>query len=183
MLKDLVVTLLAAGLSTVAAPALAQSRPHQHGVVKLDVAIEGGQLSVALEVPLDSLVGFERAPRTTAEKRTASEALARLQDAASLFKPDAAAQCTVAAVEVSAAALQGSAESGAKRGHEHEHQHADLDAAYRFQCAQPQQLRALDVGLFDAFKRIRRIDAQVATDKGQFKLTLERSARTVVLVK
>ncbi|KNZ34567.1 MAG: hypothetical protein AD742_00635 [Methylibium sp. NZG] len=154
--------------------AVAQGKPHQHGVVKVDVAVEGGQLTVALEAPLDSVVGFERAPRTDAERRTATEALARAREAATLFKPDAAAQCTVAGVEVQAPVL----EAGAK---DPKGGHAEMEAVYRFQCAQPQQLKNLQVGLFDAFKRIQRIEVQVAAAKGQSKTSLKRPASTVPL--
>jgi hypothetical protein len=171
--------LLLGALSAAAGPAAAQHKAHQHGLLKLDVAVEGALLSVSLEAPPDSLVGFERAPRTEAEKRAAAESLARMRDAASLFKPDAAAQCTVAGAEVRAPVLEGSAKPGAKDGKEDEH--ADLEAGYRFQCAQPAQLRTLDVGLLDAFKRIQRIETQVVTAKGQSKITLKRPARTVVL--
>lgn len=62
-------------------------------------------------------------------------------------------------------------------------EHADLDAAYEFTCAKPDELRTLDVGLFDAYKRIERIDVQVAGPKGQTKVTLKRPARKVPLVR
>jgi hypothetical protein len=176
--------LLVAGLSFAAGAAQAQHKAHQHGLVKLDVAVEGAVLSVALEAPLDSLVGFERAPRTEAEKRAAADALTRLRDGAALFKPDAAAQCTLASVDVKAPVLEGSAKPGSADGKKDaKDEHADLDADYRFQCAQPQQLRALDIGLLDAFKRIQRIETQVVTAKGQSKVTLKRPARTVVLAR
>ena len=48
---------------------------------------------------------------------------------------------------------------------------------------QPVELRNLEVGLFDAFKRIQRIDVQVAGPKGQSKLTLKRPARSIKLVR
>jgi hypothetical protein len=62
-------------------------------------------------------------------------------------------------------------------------EHADLDASYEFTCAKPDELRTLDVGLFDAYKRTQRIDVQVAGPKGQAKVTLKRPARKVQLVR
>jgi hypothetical protein len=50
-----------------ATPALAAS-PHEHGVARLDVAVDAGRVSFSLETPLDNLLGFERAPRTDAER-------------------------------------------------------------------------------------------------------------------
>lgn len=62
-------------------------------------------------------------------------------------------------------------------------EHADLDANHEFSCAQPGELRSLDVGLFDACKRLQRIDAQVAGPMVESKLTMKRPGRTVKLVR
>ena len=41
--------------------------------------------------------------------------------------------------------------------------HADLEASFRFQCAQPQALKSLDVaGLFQAYPRLKLLDAALA---------------------
>ena len=72
-------------------------------------------------------------------------------------------------------------EPGAKTAPKDEH--ADLDASYGLSCAQPAELRSLDVGLFDAYKPIQRIDVQVAGPKSQSKVTLKRPARSVKLVR
>lgn len=148
---------------------------HQHGQLRLSIAIDGEQLSIALEAPLESLVGFERAPRTDAERRSAATALARLRDTTALFTPDAAARCTAQPVDLDAGLLApGSAGAPAQ-------EHADLDASYSFRCAQPAQLRALQTALLDAFPRATRVDVQVAGPRGQRKVTLQRPARTIEL--
>jgi len=160
-------------------PAAAAAAPgaHQHGAVRLAVAIDGNELSLQLEAPLDSLLGFERAPRNDAERRAASDLLKQLRSGpATLFKADPAAQCVLVKAEVQAAVLEPAGQAAPK-----DDEHADLDASYTFQCAQPGQLRAMDVVLFDAFKRLRRIDVQVAGPKGQRKLTLDRPARRIEL--
>jgi hypothetical protein len=64
--------------------------PHVHGVVALDVALEGPRVVLSLKAPLDSLVGFERAPRTDAERRAAADVPARLREPDALFKLDPA---------------------------------------------------------------------------------------------
>ena len=62
-------------------------------------------------------------------------------------------------------------------------EHADLDASYEFSCAKPGELRSVDVGLLEAYKRIKRIDVQIAGPKGQAKVTLRRPARKVQLMR
>lgn len=169
-------TLALAGLLALAAgPAAAAPHAHEHGVARLAVAVDGQTLSITLVAALDGLVGFERAPRTEAERKTAADALARLQDGAALFRPDAAAGCRLAAASVSAPVL----EPGAKAGGEH----ADLDAGYTFACSSPQALRTLDVALFDAFRRLTRIEVQVAGARAQSRQTLRRPARSVTLAR
>lgn len=170
----------------------AASKPHEHGVVRLDVSIEGQQVTIAMTAALDNWLGFERAPRTDAERKAAAEVLARLRNpsqGAALFALNAQAQCQLAQAEVSAPVLEPAAKPAAapaappppatKGGAEH----ADLEASYSFQCAQPAQLRSLDLGLLDAYKRIQRIEVQVAGPKGQAKVTLRRPARSVTLTR
>ena len=73
-----------------------------------------------------------------------------------LFVMDVAAQCTLSKAEVQAPVLEPGAKAAAKD------EHPDPDASYEFSCAQPGELRSLEVGLFDAYKRLERIDAQMA---------------------
>lgn len=175
-------------------PAAHAGKAHEHGVAKLDVAIEGNKLTVAMESPLDSLLGFERAPRTDNERKAATDMLARLRSGGALFKADAAAKCTLSKVEVTAPVLEAAGNppisgAGAKTAvpgpvaKAAEGDHADLDASYEYTCAQPQQLRALEQGLFAAFRRMQRIEVQVAGAQGQSKVTLKRPAQTVKLVR
>ncbi|MCE2914952.1 MAG: DUF2796 domain-containing protein [Rubrivivax sp.] len=164
-----------------AGAAWASGKAHEHGAMKLDVAVDGNTLVIALETPLDNLLGFERAPRNDAERKAAADVLARLRGpdmAAPLWSADAAAQCSLSLAEVKAPVLEPVAGSPAPKGG-----HADLDARYEYRCAQPAALRQLDVALFDAYRRIKRIDVQVAGPQGQAKLTLRRPARSVPLVR
>ena len=178
-LTRLMITMVVA-LSSSTGTAWAAGKAHEHGALKLDVAIEGNKLTIAMEAPLDNLLGFERAPRTDAERKAAADVLTRLRStdkAAPLFAVDTTAQCMLSKAEVKAPML----EPGAKQATKDEH--ADLDASYEFTCAKPDALRTLDVGLFEAYKRIQRIDVQVAGPMGQSKVTLKRPARGVKLVR
>lgn len=150
----------------------AQAAPgaHQHGVVTLEVAIDGAELSLGLRAPLHDLIGFERAPRTAAERQAAAELLRRLRAPGALFEPSTAAGCTLAAATVQAPVLEGGAA---------EADHAELVADYRYQCAQPQALRGLKHRLFADFRRIARIEVAVAGPRGQAQHKLKRPADTL----
>ncbi|MEJ8849124.1 DUF2796 domain-containing protein [Variovorax rhizosphaerae] len=147
--------------------------PHVHGQVKLDVAIDVRAITIHVDSPLDSIVGFERAPRTDAERKTAQQALAQLRAAGKLFTIDPAAGCTLSQVDLDAPTLGlGKAPPVQAPGH------GDLEGNIVFECRSPVQARYVDVGLFDAFSAIRQIDVQIATPDGQYQRTLKRpSAR------
>jgi len=178
-----------------AASAAHAGKAHEHGVVRLDVSVEGSRLTIDMVAALDNWLGFERAPRTDAERKAAAEVLARLrnpQQGTPLFVPDAAAQCQLVKAEVSAPVLEPGTKPAAKSAtapasppaaHKSGGEHADLEASYTFQCAQPTPLRTLELGLFDAYKRIQRIHVQVVGPKGQSKVTLRRPARSVALTR
>lgn len=157
----------------IAAPALA-GQAHEHGAAKLDIAVEAGRLSIALETPLDGLLGFERAPRSAAEQRAADTLVATLKAADTLFRIDPAAQCRLGSVTLVSAALKlGPAAAGPDDGH------GDLDAEFEFACQAAPAF--VEVGLFKAFQRLARLDVQTATARGQRKQVLVRPASRVDL--
>ena len=148
---------------------------HVHGQVQVNVAVQGHKMSVQLEMPLDSLLGFEHRPRTEAQRRAAQAAVQQVQQAAAWLKPDPAAQCTLSSSEVNAQALE-PAPAGTP-----ELTHAELQADFEFSCAAPDRLTGLDVLLFDRFSRVQRLQVQVAGAKAQSQQTLRRPATRVRL--
>lgn len=158
---------------------LAQGKAHQHGVLALDIAVETRKLTLQMQSPLDNLVGFERAPRTDAERKRVEAALATLRAAQTLFVIDPAAHCRLSNVTIVSAALG----LGAAQPATAKDQHADIDASVEFECQDAARAAFIEVGLFDAFAEMKRIEVQVATPKGQLKHTLKRPARRVTLTR
>jgi hypothetical protein len=142
------------------------------------VAVEGHRITLQIESPLDNLLGFEHAPRTGAERQRADAAIARLKAADGLFTIDAAAGCKLATVELNSAALKLGAPSEPDADG-----HADLDGRIEFDCQNAARASFIDVGLFDAFRRMQRIEVQAVVPKGQLKLSLKRPARRIALVR
>ena len=159
------------------------SAAHEHGVARLDVAVDAGRVSIELDTPLDNLLGFERAPRTDAERDKATALVARLRAAELLFRIDAAAGCTLAKVELVSVALGlGKAAAGAAAGSAAS-DHSDLHAVFEFRCKNGARAGFVELGLFDAFPALKRIELQVVTPKGQLKATLRKPASRVMLVR
>jgi hypothetical protein len=157
---------------------------HVHGLGRLDVAQEGSEVHLRLEVPAASVVGFEYLPRRDLEHTALDKAVAALKDGAALFRLSESAGCTLAEASLESPLLGHTGEAG---GHDHDHEdeaageagagdhghahaaegHADIVAEYRFFCARPAELREIRVKLFERFPATLRLQAQVATEGGQ----------------
>ncbi len=178
-MKRMLAAVLAAGFS-----GLAQAHgAHEHGVADLQVAIDGGQLSIELKTPLDNLVGFEHAPRTDAQRKALADAEARLRDFPRLFVLPAAAACELKDVELESP--WGSA--GAERAHDHKHDHgredshSDMHVHYSLECAAPAALNEVQVKLSETFPRMSRVRAETATPRGQGSATLTKTRNKLPL--
>lgn len=142
---------------------------HVHGLGRLDLAQEGPEIHLGLEVPAMSLIGFEHAPRRDVERAALEKAVAALKDGPALFRLTEAARCTLAEVAVESALLEPGNGSG-----DHDQDpgpvvegHADILAEYRFVCADPAALEEVRVMLFERFPALERLQVQLVTDRGQ----------------
>lgn len=147
-----------ATFSALALSAFAHEK-HVHGEARLEVAIEQGSLELKLEMPLDSAVGFEHAPKNDQQKAALSETLRRLEDAGSLWLINGDAGCVLKSAKVE------TPEFGADG-------HADIDVNYVFECAHPDALKSIETTLFKALPRLHRIESQWVGPKGQGAQTL-----------
>ncbi|RXZ31084.1 DUF2796 domain-containing protein [Oxalobacteraceae bacterium CAVE-383] len=160
---------------------------HVHGVGKLDVALDGSTLSLHLDSPLINLLGFEHAATSAPDRQAAQKMGVQLRAADQVFVTTPAAQCHATAVTLMSAALdpallgqKPAAADANKKAADHDG-HADLDADFVFSCAHPEQLRAIDVKLFDLYPGFHRIDVQAVTPKGQSAATLAPGSSMVAL--
>ncbi len=109
---------------------------HEHGIARLGLAVDGTRLTVDLQLPAESVFGFERAPRSEEERATVAEALDRLRTggAGLIAFPDGAI-CALDSAEVEAPEDMAGDQEGEDQhaqedeGHQHEedegHQHEE----------------------------------------------------------
>jgi len=147
----------------------ANEESHVHGLIRMDLAIDAKTLTMQIEAPLDSLLGFEHRPRTEAQKQTAGTILKQMNNVNALIQPAKAAACKSTKVNVQSAVLQSQKPAGTKGA-----EHIDLDASFEFICEYPEKLTVIELGFFDEFKRVQKIEVQDAGPKGQSKQTLRR---------
>ncbi len=159
------------GLWLVFAAWPAQAGPHEHGVAHLNVAIDGQRVTLSFQIPMESLLGHERAPKSPQEQAQVKALLDKLQQGRNLVQLDAQAQCQGSAPTVNAPVLEGKAAS----------EHSDIAIEWQLQCAQPAMLRKAEVTLFEMAPRLRRVQAQVAGPQGQTRKMLRRNLRELPL--
>lgn len=147
---------------------------HVHGNATLQIAVDGSTVQLDLDTPLDNLLGFEHAPRSSKEKQAAQAMAATLRHPEALFVLTPAAQCTPGSVQLTAPVLNlGTPEADtAKDG-----DHAELEAVISFNCRVPSALKDIEVKLFDAFPGIRQLHTQLAGPRGQAAAKLTTNQR------
>lgn len=139
------------------APPVFASPAHIHGEARLEIIVEGSELAIRFASPLDGLLGFERAPRNIAEKQAVRLMKTRLEDTERLFSLPAEAGCTAQQARIASPVFADKTAAG----------HLDLDADYRWHCAKPAALCAIDTRLFAEFPRLKRITVDFVGPAGQ----------------
>ncbi|KAF0867098.1 DUF2796 domain-containing protein [Pseudomonas sp. LD120] len=152
---------------------------HEHGVARLNAALDGQVLELELQSPAMNLVGFEHAPSTDVDRAKVAAARTQLEHPLALFSLPKAAACVVAKQELESPLFGDTPQADdhdddhdhdAKDadGHEHHHQHSEIHAHYQFTCANPEALRNLDLGaVFKTFPATQKIQVQLISPSGQ----------------
>lgn len=150
---------------------------HQHGHGKLDIAVDGQNVSLELDAPGADIAGFEHEAKTADDKAALEKAVGTLKQPLALFKFPEAAACAVkeasAGLEKEEAAPD---EHAGAAKEEHESHHADFNAKYLLDCKSPAALKSLTISYFAAFKNAQSLTVSVVTPKGQstFEATREK---------
>ena len=141
---------------------------HTHGGGEVNISIEGNRVTVELEIPFDSLIGFEHAIRTPEQKQLAADMLTILKEGNKMFRFTPTAKCTLNSVDFENDGMPKGSEEGEDGGHD------DLEAKYVFTCAEPEKLASVEVGLFKGFRRLNKLEVKLAAPAGQreFKLNM-----------
>ncbi|UZE17362.1 DUF2796 domain-containing protein [Pseudomonas sp. B21-054] len=144
---------------------------HEHGVARLNAALDGQTLELELESPAMNLVGFEHAATSDADKAKVAAARAQLEKPLALFNLPTTAKCTVAQQELESPLFGDEPDhedhDEDADGDEH-HEHSEIHAHYQFTCAVPGALKNLDLAtLFKTFPATQKIQVQLISPSGQ----------------
>jgi len=179
-----ILLVFAAAAAAVAAeheqPRVEAHEAHVHGVGWLNLALEGSELYLEFGSPAANLLGFEHAPGDAHERAAVQRIRALLSAPGDLFGLPPGAGCRAVDADLEIPWSDGqAADSGGQRPAGHERDgvqsggvHADIHAAYRFRCAAPVAVDAVEVLLFEVFPALRRLDVQFITSDRQAAVVL-----------
>jgi hypothetical protein len=159
-------TALAAALLPGAASRGADAQAmHEHGVARLNIAIEGRRATVELLAPAEGVYGFEHEPRDAAERARRDAGLRLLAARADrLVRFDPALGCTVAAPKIEA----GSGDEGHDDADEaHTGEHSEVRAEYVVTCRRRFTGTQLRFGVTSVFPTLRTVEVQLLSDEQQ----------------
>jgi len=145
---------------------------HEHGVGRLNAALDGQTLELELESPAMNLVGFEHAASTDADKAKVAAARALLEQPLALFNLPKAAGCVVENQELESPLFADTPDADDDHDKdakdEHHHDHSEIHAHYQFTCATPDALKTLDLAnIFNSFPATQKIQIQLIGPSGQ----------------
>ncbi|PYY68319.1 zinc-binding protein [Pseudomonas jessenii] len=145
---------------------------HEHGVGRLNAALDGKTLALELESPAMNLVGFEHVASSDADKAKVAAARARLEQPLALFNLPTAAGCVVENQELESPLFGDAPDADDDHDEdakdEHHHDHSEIHAHYQFTCATPAALKTLDLAnIFNSFPATQKIQVQLISPSGQ----------------
>lgn len=144
------------------------AQKHEHGKAELGVAVDGTLLKAEFRAPADTILGFERRPRTDQEKRIVAAALEKLrtQGTALLLVP----------AEFGCRFVPGKADLHVENGG-----HADVEAEFEAKCARPPVKGDLRFGFSKAFPNLKELSVQLVSASHQTASTIKQDQGVVRL--
>ncbi len=141
---------------------------HVHGEVKLSVVISDDkkEISLNLEAPMESILGFEHAPKSPEEKRLYEQAKKIwMQDFLQVMSIDQNFQCNI---------------NNVKFEHALEDSHGSIQAEANLQCKKVLQNAMMSVKLIKQFPKIKKIHMEILGQSAKT-LTLKRPLEKISL--
>ena len=143
---------------------------HEHGVVRIGLAVDDRMVSMDLEVPAATVFGFEHAPKTEDELEMVSEGLAALRArVGEIIAISPEFGCELEDFEVVDAPDVEESE-GAEDEHAHsedEDAHSEIRVAVSWSCVQSIEASSATLRLGSLWPDVALVDLTVMTSRGQ----------------
>ena len=142
---------------------------HEHGIARLGLAVDGTRLTIDLQLPAESVFGFEHAPRSAEERATVAEGLDRLRTGGArlLAFPDGVT-CALDSAEVEAPeGMEGDDAGEDQHAHEDEGtQHEEVHLLASLTCS-GEPIGPASLRFADLLPEVVQVDLTVFTAAGE----------------
>lgn len=181
-MKNIFIVLVCLFVSFQTSAQVRQKDSHEHGAANLMLAIEGDKLQIGIEVPSESLIGFEHFPKSRSDRENFSEAIKILSNPSKFFSTPSDAECLLTGLNVSQSLFSGEEkdEHGHEEHDEHGHDdsekgeiHSEFRSNYSWNCIHTDEIDSIGNKLFSFFPRIEEIRVNWITNSGQGSLEIE----------
>lgn len=140
---------------------------HVHGVVTFNVVVEAGLLSIEIDAPAINVLGFEKSPRSDAERKAVSDVNAWFGSGREIAAVPRAANCRLDGVVYQPPKLG----SG----------HADYRPRFTFRCSNPAALEWVELWALRRFADVEKTTVNLITPTTQRQESLAPGALRVSL--
>jgi hypothetical protein len=139
---------------------------HEHGAIKLGVAVENNSLDIDLNGPTESFINFEYLPKTDTEKKMFNDVKNLWEkNLFSIITPDKGLRCKI--IESSFKQIIDEKETKEEQAKikdpkkKEEGVHSDVEAKARVICAKDLAGRSLVISLKKVFKNIKKLNVEI----------------------
>ncbi|MGI9477650.1 MAG: DUF2796 domain-containing protein [Hyphomicrobiaceae bacterium] len=171
-------------LSTVTIAGAAETKrdlgAHEHGVGKLNIAVENDQIALELRAPGADIVGFEHHAESAKDRQKVDAAVVLLARPLDLFRLPDEANCQVREANVELHGRNDHAEDPTDEDkhplvHEgEEDDHTEFHAAYVLTCANPDVVTQVDFAYFSYFPNADALEVQMISHNGSTAFKVNR---------
>ncbi len=143
---------------------------HEHGVARIDLAVEGKKIEIEFHVPAMGITGFEHVATSAADKKKQQDALAKLRsNIGTIIAFDSAAGCKIAIKELEV--------------DQHEPDHADVEGHFEANCSRKPAGTRVSFGLTRFFPAIETVKVQAVGTEGSTGAEVKNNTGTITLPK
>ena len=121
-MKNIFILLLCLFVSFQISAQTRQKDSHEHGAANLMLVIEGDKLQIGIEVPSESLIGFEYFPKSKNDRKNFNEAITILSDPSKIFSTPDDSECLLTGLSVSQSLFSGEGKHGHDDHDDHGHE-------------------------------------------------------------
>jgi hypothetical protein len=186
-MKFHLIRIAAIGSGVICIAAGSKHKAHQHGVAKVDIAVETKESTTAtveIESPAESIYGFEHQPKSDADKAKVEAANTKLgAEILNMVKFDSTLGCTAKTTKIEHEFEEDDKKSDAHHGKEKKHhgEHSEVHAEFAITCQKPLAGTQVSFDFSSSFSGLKTVKVQALVGGAQSGVTVKKAGASLKL--